>query len=77
MSERVTLEALAQTVEHQAAELVRLNERLEDLEDLRDLQEAMMRNGSRSMHAWEAVREELGLTDGELSQAASEDREDR
>ena len=76
MSEPLTLEKLAQTVEHQAAELVRLHERLEDLEDLRDLQEAITRNAGRPLHSWEAVQEALGFTDDELARTASESRQD-
>ncbi len=76
MSEPLTLENLAHTVELQAAELARLHERLEDLEDLRDLQEAVTRNADRPLHEWEAARAELGLTDDELARAASESRKD-
>ena len=76
MSEPLTLETLAQTVEQQATQLARLHERLEDLEDLQDLQEAILRNAGRPLHAWEAVREELGLTDEELARASSESRKD-
>ena len=76
MSEPPTLEALAQTVESQAAELVRLNERVEDLEDLQDLQEAILRNAGQPLHSWQVAREELGLTDEEFTRAASESRKD-
>ena len=76
MSEPLTLETLAHTVEQQATQLARLNERLEDLEDLQDLQEAILRNAGGPLHTWEAAREELGLTDEELSRAASESRKD-
>lgn len=76
MSEPLTLESLAQTVEQQATQLASLNERLEDLEDLQDLQEAILRNAGRPLHHWETVREEFGLTDEELARAASESRKD-
>lgn len=59
MSEPLTLESLAQTVEQQATQLASLNERLEDLEDLQDLQEAILRNAGRPLHHWETVREEI------------------
>ena len=74
MSETLTLEKLAQTVEHQAEELTRLNERLEDLEDLHDLQAAMVANASRPLHVWETARQELGLTDEESVRTVDEAR---
>ena len=74
MSEPLTLEKLAQTVEDQATQLVRLNARLEDLEDLRDLQEAIARNAGRPLQSWETVREELGCTDDELARLAARER---
>ena len=77
MSETLTLEKLAQTVEDQAGKLAKLDERLEDLEDLRDLQEAIIANASKPLQAWEIVRKELGLTDEELARAANESRSTR
>lgn len=76
MSETLTLQQLALTVEQQATELARLNERLEDLEDLRDLQDAITRNAGLPLHSWEAAREALGLTDEEFIRAATESRKD-
>ena len=76
MSDLLTLETLAQTVEHQAAELVRLNERVEDLEDLHELQDAIMRNAGRPLHSWEEAQEKLGLTDEEVALPTGESRKD-
>ena len=72
MSKFLTLETLAQTIERQAVELARMNDRLEDLEDLRDLQEAVARNAGRPLHSWKTARMELGLTDEEFARGAGE-----
>ena len=75
-NETLTLEKLAQTVERQAEALAKMNERIEDLEDLRVLQEAITANAGRPLKSWTAARGALGLTDEELTRAASEYRQE-
>ena len=49
------------TAQQLAAEVARLRERVEDLEDLRDLREAIQRNKSQPLIAWEEVKRDLEL----------------
>jgi hypothetical protein len=49
------------TLQHLAAELDRLRERIEDLEDLRDLKDAIRRNGGSPLIPWTRVKRELNI----------------
>ena len=50
------------TLQHLAAELDRLRERVEDLEDLRDLREAIQRNGDKPLIPWTRVKHDQKST---------------
>ena len=49
------------TLKSLAAEMRRLQERIEDMEDLLELRSAIERNAGKSGVPWDRVREELGL----------------
>jgi hypothetical protein len=49
------------TLKSLAAELRRLQERIEDIEDLIELRSAIERNGGKPGVPWERVKTELGL----------------
>ncbi len=49
------------TLESLAAEVRRLQERLEDMEDLIELRDAVERNGGKPGIPWEQVKAELEL----------------
>ena len=49
------------TLKSLAAEMQRLQERLEDIEDLVELRGAVERNGGKPGAPWEKVKAELGL----------------
>jgi hypothetical protein len=49
------------TVESLAAELRRLQERIEDMEDLLELRSAIERNAGKSGAPWERVKSKLDL----------------
>jgi len=49
------------TLESLAAEMRRLQERLEDIEDLIELRSAVERNAGKPGVPWEKVKEELAL----------------
>ena len=59
MSDATTLEK--PTLESLAAEVRRLQERLEDMEDLMDLRAAVERNAGQPGALWEKVKAELDL----------------
>ena len=50
-----------QTLKSLAAEMRRLQERIEDIEDLIELRSAIERNAGRPGVPWEQVKAELGL----------------
>ena len=49
------------TLKSLAAEMRRLQERIEDMEDLLELRSAIERNAGKPGVPWDRVREELGL----------------
>jgi hypothetical protein len=49
------------TLESLAAEMRRLQERIEDMEDLSELRSAIERNAGKPGVPWEQVKTELGL----------------
>jgi hypothetical protein len=49
------------TLKSLAAEMRRLQERIEDIEDLIELRSAIQRNAGKSGVPWEQVKAELGL----------------
>jgi hypothetical protein len=59
MSDVATLDK--PTLEFLAAEVRRLQERMEDMEDLMELRAAVERNGGKAGAPWEQVRAELDL----------------
>jgi hypothetical protein len=59
MSDTATLEN--PTIESLAAEVRRLQERLEDLEDLMELRAAVERNGGKPGTPWDEVKAEFDL----------------
>lgn len=59
MSESPTLEK--STLESLAAELGKLQERMEELEDLMELRAAVERNQRKPGMPWETVKGELGI----------------
>jgi len=59
MSDATTLEK--PTLESLAAEVRRLQERLEDMEDLMELRAAVERNAGKPGTPWEQVKTELDL----------------
>ena len=59
MNDATTLEK--PTLESLAAEVRRLQERLEDMEDLMELRAAVERNAGQPGTPWEKVKDELDL----------------
>lgn len=59
MSNAATLEK--PTLESLAAEIRRLQERLEDMEDLMELRDAVARNAGKPGIPWEQVKAELDI----------------
>lgn len=49
------------TIREIAAELARLNDRVEGLEDARELDAAIRRNADKPLIPWEQAKKEIGL----------------